>query len=279
VLRFCSIVAEAPLQVYSSALLFAPERSIVRKTFVDQVSREVEMLTDRETDWDACRSVLEGHTDYVTAVVFSGDGQLVASASNDKTVRVWETATGTCRHELTSHTDLVTAVVFSRDGQLVVSASFDKTVRVWETATGTCRHELTSHTAWVRAVVFSRDGQLVASASNDETVRVWETATGTCRAVLDRPHSYISELAFSPDGSALHTSKGDIVLPSDLNQTSPVELEDHAFNLLVKDQWVLRNTQRFLWLPFEYRGYNTAVCQDMVCLGCPSGRVALLRLQ
>jgi WD40 repeat protein len=321
VLRFCSIVAEAPLQVYSSALLFAPERSIVRKTFVDQISWEVEMLSDREADWDACRSVLEGHTAYVSAMVFSWDGQLVASASYDKTVRVWETATGTCRHKLTGHTGAVIAVVFSpdgqfvasasedntvrvwetatgtcrheltghtggvnavmfsRDGQLVASASRDKTVRVWETATGTCRHELTGHTNYVSAVVFSQDGQLVASASWDKTVRVWETATGTCRIVLDNPDLYIWELAFSPDGSALHTDKGDIVLPSDLNLTSPVQLEDHDSNLLVKDQWVLRDTQRFLWLPFEYRGYSTVVCQDMVCLGCPSGRVALLKLQ
>jgi WD40 repeat protein len=175
--------------MYSSALLFAPERSIVRKTFVDQVSWEVEMLSDREADWDACRSVLEGHTGRVTAVVFS------------------------------------------------------------------------------------RDGQLVASASDDKTVRVWETATGTCRTVLDGPNLYISELAFSLDGSALHTNGGDIALPSDLNLTSPAKLEDHAPYLLVRDQWVLRNTQRFLWLPFEYRTDNKAVCQDMICLGCPSGRV------
>jgi WD40 repeat protein len=164
-------------------------------------------------------------------------------------------------------------------GQLVASASDDKTVRVWETATGTCRHELTGHTGGVMAVVFSRDGQLVASASDDKTVRVWETATGTCRTVLDGPNLYISELAFSLDGSALHTNGGDIALPSDLNLTSPAKLEDHAPYLLVRDQWVLRNTQRFLWLPFEYRTDNKAVCQDMICLGCPSGRVALLRLQ
>ncbi|KAF2623590.1 WD40 repeat-like protein [Macroventuria anomochaeta] len=270
VLRFCSILAEAPLQVYSSALVFAPETSIFRKTFVKQVPQAVEMLSDREGDWDACRSVLEGHSDNVNAVVFSRDGQLVASASDDRTVRVWETATGTYD---------VNAVVFSRDGQLVASASDDETVRVWETVTGTCRSELKGHSQYVNAVVFSSDGQLVASASHDRTVRVWETATGTCRGVLDSSSPYIYHLTFSPDDQALHTDKGDIPLPASLNLTPPVEQEEQSLQLSVEDQWVLRNTQRFLWLLFKYRSYNSAVCKDMVCLRCPSGRVALLKLQ
>jgi WD40 repeat protein len=96
-------MAEAPLQVYSSALVFAPDTSIVRKAFLEQVPKVVEMLSGRKADWDACCSVLEGHSDQVNAVVFSPDGQLLASASDDGTVRVWETTTGTCRSELVGH--------------------------------------------------------------------------------------------------------------------------------------------------------------------------------
>ncbi|KNG46890.1 putative WD-repeat protein [Stemphylium lycopersici] len=83
VLRFISILAEAPLQIYSSALLFSPEASLVKKEFIAQVPQVVEVLSGRDAEWDACRSVLEGHSDYVWAVVFSPDGQLVASASKD----------------------------------------------------------------------------------------------------------------------------------------------------------------------------------------------------
>ncbi|KAF1937030.1 hypothetical protein EJ02DRAFT_306486, partial [Clathrospora elynae] len=83
VLRFQSILADAPLQIYCSALVFAPERSLVRRTFADQMPQLFEMLSIREANWDACRSTLEGHSSRVTAVAFSPDGQLVASASWD----------------------------------------------------------------------------------------------------------------------------------------------------------------------------------------------------
>ncbi|EMD84653.1 hypothetical protein COCHEDRAFT_1088710, partial [Bipolaris maydis C5] len=73
---------------------------------------------------------LEGHSNLVRVVVFSPDGQLVALASDDSTVRVWETATGQCRSVLEGHSYVVSAVVFSPDGQLVASASSDRTVRV-----------------------------------------------------------------------------------------------------------------------------------------------------
>jgi hypothetical protein len=77
------VLADAPLQIYYSALVFALEKSLIRKGFVNQVLQRVNMLSVREAEWDACRSTLEGYSSTVAAVAFSPDGQLVALASDD----------------------------------------------------------------------------------------------------------------------------------------------------------------------------------------------------
>jgi hypothetical protein len=106
-----------------------------------------------------------------------------------------------------------------------------------------------------------------------------DTAWNACRSVLESRSPYIQHLTFSPDGRVLRTDKGDIPLPPDLYLTSSLTEEEESSQLAVEEQWVLYSTQRLLWLPFEYRADNTAVHKDVVCVGCPSGRVALLKLQ
>ena len=213
-LRFASIIAKAPLQIYSSALLFSPTASIVRKMFIRQEPQGVQLVSEKYEEWDACRSVLEGHSAWINAVVFSPDGQLVASASGDMTVRVWEITTGQCYSVLEGHSNLVNAVVFSPDGQLVASASYDCTVRVWEIATGQCRSVLEGHSSVVKAVVFSPDGQLVASASHDCTVRIWKIVIGQgqCRSVLKGHSTWVNAVVFSPDGQLVASASGDRIV-------------------------------------------------------------------
>ncbi|MGH3248919.1 MAG: trypsin-like peptidase domain-containing protein [Trebonia sp.] len=153
--------------------------------------------------------LLTGNTSQVNDVAFSPDGSLIAAASNDQTVRIWEVATGIHRTTLRGHGDQVGAVAFSPDGSLIATASDDHTARTWDSATGTHRTTFNGHSEWVRSVAFSPDGSLIATASRDWTARTWDTATGTQRVTFNGHREWVRRVAFSPDGSLIVTASRD----------------------------------------------------------------------
>jgi WD40 repeat protein len=140
-----------------------------------------------------------GHTDSVNSVAFSPDGQLVASGSGDRAVKVWEAATGRLIANCTGHTASVDSVAFSPDGHRVASGDQGR-VRVWEAATGRLIADCTGPIFWVSSMAFSLDGHRVASGASEGLVRVWEAATGRLIADCTGGRSRVSSVAFSPDG-------------------------------------------------------------------------------
>src|SRR5439155_23184472 len=122
---------------------------------------------------------LTGHHRWVTAAAFSPDSKLLASGSEDCTIRLWDVATGQPLSSPPRHTSWVSRVAVSPDGTRVATGSQDRTVRVWEAATGKPLLLLQDHSDGITGVAFSPDGQLLASSSyHDHVLRLWDLRTG-----------------------------------------------------------------------------------------------------
>ncbi|KAF9353944.1 Target of rapamycin complex subunit lst8, partial [Mortierella sp. NVP85] len=198
-------------------------------------------------DWSMTWT-LSGHAEAVWRVVYSPAGDRIASASQDRTVCIWDSGTGSLLHTC-SHDGGVYCVAFSPRGNKVASASEDQTVKLWEVETGNClqalpdhhggatcvafsptgkqiasgcgnskvrlwnaggrSHELSGHSQPVRDVKYSSEGDHIASASDDRTVRLWNAKTRACRYILTGHDYAVLCVAFSPKGDQLASGSAD----------------------------------------------------------------------
>ncbi|MDX1977422.1 MAG: SpoIIE family protein phosphatase [Pseudanabaenaceae cyanobacterium bins.68] len=160
---------------------------------------------------------LEGHGYWVNKVRFSKDGKYIASASSDRTIKVWQ-SNGLLLQTLQGHGNAVTSVAFSPNGKLLVSCSRDNMLRLWrwDDQLGKFGDQpvqmLKGHDGPVLDVCFSPDGELIASASEDTTVKLWKLNGTNVKTMRGGHERWVTCVAFHPNGKTLVSGSADRTL-------------------------------------------------------------------
>jgi WD40 repeat protein len=203
---------KSPLQIYFSALVFAPSTSPIRNRFNHVPMQWMTKLPTIRTHWSSLQQTLECNPDPVLYITFSPDGTVLASTSGYK-VRLWDPSSGqrlntlgqdkpqTLDNEVDERdfSNGFSTIVFSPNGKTLASASPGIIkVWLWDVLTGQCLQTLHGHTRAVNQLAFSYNGDILASSSYDKTVRLWDPCTGNCLQILTGHTDCVRAVAFSP---------------------------------------------------------------------------------
>ncbi len=155
--------------------------------------------------------VQTGHSETVAALALSHDGRWLATASEDRSVRIWDLASGRELRSLRAHPEAVNAVAWSRDDAVLASGGNDGVIRLWSPATGRLIRTLAGHRGFVNALAFAPDGRSLVSSGTDKTITVWDYASGEASRTIEGLAESVEALAYSPDGRLLASGGVDRV--------------------------------------------------------------------
>jgi WD40 repeat protein len=156
-------------------------------------------------------NVLKGHAELVYAVAFTADGKYVITASFDRTLKVWEVASGKEVKTFAGpqgHQNLVLSVAISPNGQMVASGGSDNQAKIWDFPASAPLRDF-AHTDAVNAVALSADGTKLAGAGKDGSIKLWNTADGKQLFDMKGHVGPVTGVSFSANGQMLASSGAD----------------------------------------------------------------------
>ncbi|KAH9853261.1 WD40 repeat-like protein [Lenzites betulinus] len=159
----------------------------------------------------AVTAVLDGHTDVIQSIHYSPDGSKIVTASVDKSLRIWDAATGTLLHAL-PHDEIVMNAIFSPNGKVVASCSGDYSAKIWDAETGQLLHKLTRHSGVVWSIAFDPESRRVITGSDDTTSVIWSVESGEALVLLHEHPAPVWGVSFSPDGQRVLSGSNDMTL-------------------------------------------------------------------
>ncbi|KAH0491033.1 hypothetical protein TgHK011_002479 [Trichoderma gracile] len=194
---------KAPLQIYSSALIFAPERSIVRQMYKASIPTWLRTLPAMQLQWDACLATIANEfTTSANLIAVRGSNKFISFPIFGGEMKIWDLKSASC---IATHNNVIPkSIRTSPSGTELLYITGREVLYVMEAVTRSCIGEYRGHTGIVTCAVFSADGQQFASASEDGTLRIWDRSFDKSLAIYDY-NEPVEILGFSPDGSMVLT--------------------------------------------------------------------------
>lgn len=199
-----STIRDAPLQVYASAIIFSPKKSIVREQFENTLlPRWIQKRPKIPQAWSKTRTTFEGHTSEMISVAFAPDGKRLVSGAYDCAVHLWDVDSGAMLNTLLGTQSEVKALEFAPDGSDLVLGVDDKMVHVWHAECNELLVTFGGHKAKANHAIFSPSGNLIASGDEDGTLLVWYRESTDDITTRSNLGSSVTSLAFSTNGTKL----------------------------------------------------------------------------
>lgn len=159
------------------------------------------------------RYTLSGHRAAVTVVSCHPIYSIIASGSEDTTIRIWDSETGSYEKTLKGHTGSITGLAFDSKGLFLASCSQDMSAKLWDMNTNTCVKTLKGHDHTISCISFFSNNERLITCSRDQTIKLWEVGTGYCVRTLANGHSdWIKTFSISLDNAYLASAGNDQVI-------------------------------------------------------------------